>query len=787
MKSLYIFCLLLIGYTAFPQLPVSLELHQKLEEVNDLERVPVFIQGTESEINQFLSEIRQKPLYQTQRGMRSQLTKEQIKEAANYDIKLFGGGKGQLLNDSVRIQNCAIAVHSGANIDQAYKGKGVIVGILDSGLDYRHPDFYDNDGHSRVFSIWDQRMTGNAPNPYNYGYECDSLSIANQSCPSFDQDWLTYDSHGTHVAGTAAAYDQVDGSFTGMAPEATIIGVALDFSNFFTAVLDGAKYVYDIAQEKGMPAVINLSAGFYSGSHDGKDVFTLALDDLLIEEPGRAFVTSAGNAGRLFFNARHVVEADEQFTYFKSRGSGDNLNFSWTIYADEAEFENVDFQVQVDQKSDLTELGATAVLNILEDFPDPGNNTIQEDIQVFDTNGGLLGNLTILIEKYNGVYGLFFIATEVSSAHYWRFNTSGDGLVDIYAESVTNTSKMVLETELPSDFSEINAYTSPTKSQNIIGYFGASEKVITVGNYVSKNTWVRYDGDIALSEIHTIGEINESSSIGPTRDGRIKPEVSSTGTFVTSAANEDYINWHINNGTRYGRIHPDGMHFRFGGTSMSSPAVAGGIALLLERSPDLTIDEIRDLVINNTVRDDFTGPNENNVYGYGKFCAFDIMVADGAQDGTDINTAISVLPNTGIQGERLMRTIVDVKEIFGLQTDPNNEIIITVTANPNYTITWDETATEIAGESNLENSLWVFDDSLAQSGLWIFRRVKDENGLTIPIGANQISKFGFLGTWNAGASGGKTAINATVLNFSGGEINTINNSDNANINYLPEE
>lgn len=768
-------------------MPVNIELYQKLQEVDKTEQVPVFISGNQSEINQFLNKVYRKPMYDTGSGTRTNLSLEQIKQASNYDIKIFGGGKGVILNDSVRVLNCVTPVHEGTQLDQPYKGKGVIVGILDTGLDYRHPDFYDENGHTRIHSIWDHRMSGNAPAPYNYGYECDSLSIANQTCPSMDQNWAEFGSaHGTHVTGIAAGFDQVDGTFSGNAPEATIIGIALDYNNFNTSIIDGTKYIYDIAQEKGMPAVINLSSGNYGGAHDGQDVFTLMLNDLITETPGRAFVMAAGNGGQGFLNTRHFVTSQEQFTYFKDVEVGAEDRFSWTVYADDVDLENVNFQVQVDDSSTFEKLGETEVLNIIDDIGNPGNGTILKTIELFDSTGLSLGILNIFVEKNNNVYSLLFDAREVDTSHYWRFNTSGSGLLDIYSGVLIGRSPFVRDTELPTSFPEINSYTTPTEDQSIVGFYGASEEVITVGNYISKNSWTRYDGTPSVSTtIGEVGSISPGSSRGPTRDGRIKPEITSTGTFVTSASNLDFINFHIANGSRFGRIHPDGMHFRQAGTSMSAPAVAGGIALLLQRSPDLTNAEIRELVFNNATRDEFTGPDVNNTSGYGKFCAYDILVADGAKLTADMNTTISILPTTGIQGPRIMRTIVEVREVSGVPTNPDDDIILTITTDPNYTFEWEENASVIGGESGLENNLWEYDATLAGNGLWIFRRIKDSNGLTVPLDALESSSFGFIGTYDAGSSGGNSTITITILNNSGGEENSNNNTDNATINYIP--
>lgn len=115
-------------------------------------------------------------------------------------------------------------------IDQAhnsfsYRGEDVIIGFIDTGIDINHPTFQDNNGNTRILSIWDQNeVISSPPSGYNYGREWSSTQINNGSCMHVDEK-----GHGTHVAGIAAgngnsATGQTD--FIGMAPEADIIMVA---------------------------------------------------------------------------------------------------------------------------------------------------------------------------------------------------------------------------------------------------------------------------------------------------------------------------------------------------------------------------------------------------------------------------------------------------------------------------------------------------------------------------------------------------------------------------------
>jgi len=152
----------------------------------------------------------------------------------------------------------------------------------------------------------------------------------------------------------------------------------------------------------------------------------------------------------------------------------------------------------------------------------------------------------------------------------------------------------------------------------------------------------------------------------------------------------------------------------------------------------------------------------------------------------DLNPAITVLPNTGIRGERPMRFTLQVREVSGFQTDVNEDIAFTVNANPFFTINWEPNATSVPGVSGLDNSNWIFDDSLEGFGIWVWRRAKDANGRTIPIQPFEVSVLGFVGVWDAGASAGQSSFTMNIVNGSGGEINTSNNTNTSGITYSSE-
>lgn len=163
-------------------------------------------------------------------------------------------------------------------------------------------------------------------------------------------------------------------------------------------------------------------------------------------------------------------------------------------------------------------------------------------------------------------------------------------------------------------------HRAPDFEQNICSSFQCSEKVICVGQYVNRNNYVDYTG--TTQTFPTIeGALAVSSSRGPTRDGRTKPDITATGEITLSALKLSMAPWFIAN--QPFKLAQGGMHIRNGGTSSAAPAVAGAIALWLQQNPTSTWSDIRNRVLLCSKTDQFTGTNlPNNQWGHGKLDAF---------------------------------------------------------------------------------------------------------------------------------------------------------------------
>src|SRR6185436_10118916 len=175
-------------------------------------------------------------------------------------------------------------------------GKSVVVGIVDTGIDSTHPDF-----QGRINRIWDQTANGPGVAEGTYGLELKGNSLS--ACKDED-------GHGTHVAGIAAG---AGAKFKGVAPKATYVIVKTDFQDAHIA--DGIRYVFRVAGELGLPAVVNLSLGGHSDAHDGTDSLSMTIDQET--RAGRIVCCAAGNEGNDNIHAQVALGPASQTVRFQ--------------------------------------------------------------------------------------------------------------------------------------------------------------------------------------------------------------------------------------------------------------------------------------------------------------------------------------------------------------------------------------------------------------------------------------------------------------------------------------
>ncbi|HLG36325.1 MAG TPA: S8/S53 family peptidase [Bacteroidia bacterium] len=534
-----------------------------------------------------------------------------ISRIESNDMKL------ERLMDTALINNRVLPVHYGfPPLTQGYDGNGVVVGIIDEGVDLTHNDFKDLSGNTRIKFLWDQKINndpgGITPTPYGYGTEWNSIAINNGSA-SAHQDGPY--GHGTFVTGVAAGNGFAVNNYKGVAPRADIICVSMDLNvsdnNFLSSLADAVRYIFDKADSLGKPCVINISLGTYFGSHDAKDLQALVIDTLITAQPGHSLVCAAGNAGNALIHLAYDVPADTAFTWL--RPSGNPAGAYIQIYCDTADMNNIQFALAADDP-DYSFRGATPFLT-LSSLQGPNVDSVMNGLNRIgiDSSYGNINGNTFSLEVY---------LLSDSAQYLWRIMTKGSGHIDAWSFNYVFNNL-----PSPSVMPLITNYEFPDFDQNIVSSFTCSDKVITVGSYTNRSYYIDVNGNpFFYDSIYvfptTAGPLSAFSSHGPTRDGRIKPDITATGEKVVSCAYLPQIIALLNSQYDY-LIASGGQHTVGSGTSFASPAVAGIAALYFQKNPTHTWQQVKDAILDCARRDAFTGNNlPDNLWGYGKADAF---------------------------------------------------------------------------------------------------------------------------------------------------------------------
>ncbi len=487
--------------------------------------------------------------------------------------------------------------------DTSYTGRGVLVGIIDTGVDLAHDDFLKPDGATRVLAVWDQSSSvGRPPRGFSYGAECTAAQINARDCPEVDRD-----GHGTHVAGIAAGDGSGTGSnqpayqYIGMAPEADLLVVKLR-AQTTTRVIDALDYLRRKAVDLGKPIAVNLSLGSTLGPHDGTTDLEQAINEfassgIALTNPvrtlGAVVVVSAGNSGQ-----------DRYGTPLHAAGC---------------------FQVTTTCPSGIPDPGLGRQADI--SFVVPGNVSGQPDTLRVDLDLWYPGAAVLGVRVAQSTTGCSAGPVSLNGATFVSVTTSCGTIVISAADTQQNgdrrTSVVIthptritpgiwtlsISADATPDTTRFDVWSDSTPVDNRVGFSSLGNRETTIENpasaaqaiavvpYITKTSWVSLIQDCCglSADLGALNELATYASRGPLRQCSTcavppqKPEFAAPGLAIMSSFSSRIPD----NPDLDGQIDPDRRHYILTGASMAAPHATGAAAILLQINPYLTASDIK--------------------------------------------------------------------------------------------------------------------------------------------------------------------------------------------------
>ncbi|MDW2796814.1 S8 family peptidase [Clostridium boliviensis] len=457
-------------------------------------------------------------------------------------------------------------------------GRGIIIGIIDTGIDYRHEAFLYNDNTTRILSIWDQTIqSGNPPAGFTFGteYSRESINIALRSddplsiVPTTDPI-----GHGTSVASIIAGRENPENSFSGVVPEAELVVVKLKEPKPIlkeiqfvppdvicyqeSDIMLGLRYLEEYAQKANRPLVICIALGSSQGGHDGTGALSNYLN-YLARLTGIGISVSAGNEGN---DRRH---------YFRS-------------ITEPPFYDNIELRIGENDPTFFMEIWPYAPGRISVDVSTPNRESTQpvsptiNSCRKFDF---IFTGSTIWVNNFT------FEEETGDQLVLLRFRNPLPGVWNIRVQSIDNEA-LSFHSWLPSGgiISNDTFFLNPNPDTTITAP-GNAPSQLTVTAYNQFN-------DSILIE----------SSRGYTRNGLVKPDIAAPGYQIPCAL-------------------PGNLYGTMTGTGAAAAHTAGAIAMILEWAiprgnyTSMTGNDVNRLLIRGAARDSSI-IYPNNIWGYGR-------------------------------------------------------------------------------------------------------------------------------------------------------------------------
>ena len=491
------------------------------------------------------------------------------------------------------------AIANDTRLPQAYSGQGVMLGIIDIGIEVGHPNFYTADGSRlRITRFLDQLASEDEsfgemiPLGREYVTEADIKAKAYAS--SCDNAY-----HGTHTLGIAAGSGYTT-PYRGMAYEAEVTAVDSKEAggDYFSSSneLLMMQYIFEKADARSMPCVITYSIGFNAIPGDCQ-LFEEGISKMT--GPGHILVAAAGNESTkaTYLGKKKGVDAVGGILATKEKNDTVTKAFICSHDNFKLKFFNIYFPPE----------GSTGgfVYDSLEYIPSDGMVLLN------------LPNRRIAVEKVDTFY-------TITCIH--ETDPEADLLFYLGVVLEGKDCEVQMTTELGTYFetiSDIDPRFLCAENTHNVCLPGCLPSVVTVGALNTRPTYTDAKGQTyaGWGEDSEEGTIAVFSSQGPTLDGLIKPDVVAPGVNIHASGNShltrDYAHQLITTTSFEGRDYP---WIACSGTSMATPMVAGIVALWLQANPELSPDDVKRIIRETSHPIGDTVPN--NTYGYGLIDAY---------------------------------------------------------------------------------------------------------------------------------------------------------------------